>query len=203
MLSIVTGLPGACKTLYTLSKLLPGYRTRSVYVHGIPGLDFEHFNVLELEEPEKWYDLPEGSVIIMDEAQSVFPLRKVGSAVPPKCSHFETHRHKGHDIVLITQDATTLDVHVRKMANAHIHCKRLFGTHSSTIFIYGKYQPKPEDRNCVRTAISSNTWRFDKSIFDHYKSADIIVRTIILLVSTRAKIWSWYRHTITLNHPVR
>ena len=173
MLNIITGLPGACKTLYTLSKILPQCRGRRIYVHGIPGIDHEHFGTEELKNPEKWYEMEEGSVIIIDEAQGTFPLRKAGSPVPRKCSEFETHRHRGFDIHLITQDATTLDVHIRKLAGGHIHCKRLFGSQTSTIFVYGKYQPKPEDRNTIRAAISSNVWPFDRKIFDHYKSADL------------------------------
>ena len=173
MLNVVTGLPGACKTLYTLSKLIPQYRGRSIYVYGIPGIDHEYFGTEPLKDPEKWYKLPEGSVIVMDEAQSIFPLRKAGSPVPKKCSEFETHRHKGFDIILITQDATTLDIHIRKLAGGHIHCRRLFGTQSATIYVYQKHQPKPEDRNTIRSAISSSTWKFDKSVYDHYKSADL------------------------------
>jgi len=173
MLTIVTGLPGACKTLYTLSKLFPLFADRQIYVYDINEIDHAFFGTLPLEDPEAWYELPEGAVIVMDEAQKVFPVRRAGSLVPQKCSEFETHRHKGFDIILLTQDATLLDVHIRKLAGKHIHCQRLFNTQSSTIFEYNKFQPKPEDRNTIKKAVASPTWMFDKKMYGHYKSSDL------------------------------
>lgn len=173
MLTGVTGLPGACKTLYTLSVLFKLYKGRQIYVYNIDGIDHEYFGTIPIEDPETWYELPSGAVIVMDEAQSVFPLRMAGSQVPLKCSKFEEHRHQGHDIILITQDATLLDVHIRKLMGKHFHCKRLFGTQSATIFEYNKFEQKPEDANTIKKAVSSNVWQFDKSIYKHYHSADI------------------------------
>lgn len=173
MLYIVTGLPGACKTLYTLSQLFSEFKDRQIYTHNFDGLDHDHFKTIDLDDPERWFDVPAGAVIAIDEAQGIFPLRKAGSPVPEKCSKFETHRHDGHDVILITQDATILDVHIRKLAGKHIHCKRLFGTESSTIFEYNKFEPKPEDRNTIRKAVSNKVWTFDKSIYEHYHSAEV------------------------------
>lgn len=173
MLNIVTGLPGAGKTLYTLSKLVPEYRGRDIYVYGIPAIDHDHFGSQDLQDPEKWYELPEGAVIVIDEAQKIFPLRRPGSMVPQKCSEFETHRHKGYDIVLLTQDATTLDVHIRKLAGKHIHVHRLFGGMTATIYEYANFEAKPTDRNIRKTALSTKTWKYDKNVFGKYKSADL------------------------------
>jgi len=169
----VTGLPGACKTLWTLSRLFKQFDGRQIYVHNITGIDHEHFGTLPLDDADKWYELPHGAVIVMDEAQGVFPLRIAGSRVPDKCSMFETHRHRGHDVVLITQDATLLDVHLRKLMGKHYHCKRLFGSETSTIFEYNKFEPKPEDANTAKKAISTETYSFDKSIYEHYHSSEM------------------------------
>lgn len=173
MLAIVTGLPGAAKTLYTLSTLINLFKDRQVYIYNIPDIDHEFFGSQPLTDPDNWYELPDGAVIIMDEAQEVFPLRMAGSQVPQKCAAFERHRHQGHDIFLITQDATLLDVHIRKLAGKHYHLKRLFGTESSTVFEYDKFQPKPEDQNTIKRAVAKPTWFFDKSIYSHYKSAEL------------------------------
>jgi len=169
----VTGLPGACKTLWTLSVLFKQYPDRQIYVHNITGIDHEHFGTIEITDPDKWYELPHGAVIVMDEAQGVFPLRIAGSKVPDKCAMFETHRHRGHDVILITQDATLLDVHLRKLMGKHYHCKRLFGAETSTIFEYNKFEPKPEDANTCKKAISTSTYSFDKSIYEHYHSSEM------------------------------
>lgn len=173
MLIIVTGLPGHGKTLYFLAVLLKMFQGRQHYIFNIDGIDHDFFGTELLDDPDKWYDLPAGAVIAMDEAQKVFPLRMAGSKVPLKCSKFEEHRHQGHDIFLLTQDASLLDVHIRKLAGKHLHVKRLFGTESATIFEYEKYQPKPEDANTIKKAISSATWFYDKKIYPHYKSADL------------------------------
>lgn len=172
MLIIVTGLPGAGKTLYALAKLLPQYRGRKVFVEGIPSIDHEYFGTQELKDPDKWYDVPEASVVLMDEAQRVFPVRHAGSKVPRKCSEFETHRHKGLDIVLLTQDATLLDVHLRKLCGKHIHVHRLFGSETSNIYEYGEFQKLPADTNSRKMALHTASFKFPKEIFDHYKSAD-------------------------------
>jgi len=173
MLTIVTGLPGACKTLFTLSVLFKQYGDRQIYVHNFDGIDHEYFETIELQDPEKWFEVPAGGVVAIDEAQTFFGLRKAGSVVPEKCARFETHRHDGHDVILITQDATLLDVHVRKLCGKHFHCKRLFGTESSTIFEYNKFEPKPEDQNTIKKAVSSPVWKFDKEIYEHYHSAEV------------------------------
>jgi hypothetical protein len=173
MLNLITGLPGAGKTLYFLSKVLPQYRGRDVYCYGIPALDHDHFGTRDLEKPEEWYDLSEGAVIVIDEAQKIFPVRSAGSKVPRKCAEFETHRHKGFDVVLLTQDGTTLDVHVRKLAGKHLHVHRLFGGHSANIYEYGNFEGKPTNGNVRKQALGIRSWRYDKTIFDHYKSADL------------------------------
>lgn len=173
MLTIVTGLPGSAKTCYSISEIFRLYADRQIYVHNIDGLDHDHFGTIEIDDPEKWYEVPKGGVVVIDEAQTFFPLRKAGSPVPKKCSKFETHRHDGHDVVLITQDATLLDVHIRKLAGKHFHLKRLFGTETSTVFEYNKFEPKPEDRNTIKKCISNNVWKFDKSVYDYYHSAEV------------------------------
>lgn len=172
MLIMVTGLPGAAKTLYTLSKLVPQYRGRKIFTHGIPAIDHEYFGTQDLDDPEKWYEVPEASVVIIDEAQKVFPVRPAGSQVPRKCSEFETHRHKGLDIILLTQDGSLMDVHVRKLCGKHIHVLRLFGSETSNVYEYAEFQRAPAEKAARKQAISTRSFKFPKEIFDHYKSAD-------------------------------
>lgn len=142
-------------------------------MHNFDGIDHDYFGTVELDDSEKWFEVPAGGVVAIDEAQFFFGLRKAGSFVPEKCARFETHRHDGHDVILITQDATLLDVHVRKLCGKHFHCKRLFGTESSTIFEYNKFEPKPEDQNTIKKAVSSSVWKFDKEIYEYYHSAEV------------------------------
>ena len=89
----------------------------------------KHFNLhfTHFEDARKWFELPRTSVIFIDECQQYFPPRGVGSTKPKHISEFETHRHKGYDIHLVTQDRMLLDVNVRKLANRHIHYHNPFG----------------------------------------------------------------------------
>jgi len=74
-----------------------------------------------------WFKLPKTAIIFIDECQQFFPPRAIGAKVPDHVSEFETHRHKGFDVHLVTQDRMLLDNHVRKLANKHIHYHNPFG----------------------------------------------------------------------------
>ena len=62
-----------------------------------------HWN--DFPDPTTWPDLPRHSIFVIDECQRWFPVRPVGAKVPRHVSEFETHRHKGFDAHLVTQDA--------------------------------------------------------------------------------------------------
>ena len=178
MLFLVTGTPGAGKTLFTLDKVYNTYRknvseaeSRPLFISGIPGLDWEFFGASELKNPEKWYDCPEGSIIIIDEAQRIFPQRSARDSVPKKCHEFETHRHRGQDIYLITQDGNLVDVHLRRLAGKHYHVKRTLGQEVATVYEYDHYQKDPSEYFSKRDAVSTAPWKYPKAIYDKYKSA--------------------------------
>jgi len=95
-------------------------------------LTFEHLKQFNLhftrfDDVRQWFTLPKGSIIFIDECQQFFPPRAIGSKVPDYISNFETHRHHGFDVHLVTQDRMLLDNHVRKLANKHIHYHNPFG----------------------------------------------------------------------------
>jgi len=180
VLHLTTGLPGSGKSLYTLWYLYKTYREnvepkdrRPLYINGVPELDYEFFQADELEDPEKWYELPEGSLIFIDEAQRVFPQRPPSAPVPPKCRQFETHRHRGYDIFVTTQDANTLDVHLRRLTGKHYHLRRVLGQEFATLIEYEGYQSKPMDYFSKKEATSSKPWNYPKAFFERYKSATL------------------------------
>ena len=167
-ISLTTGLPGHGKTLRTIVEVEERRVSegRRVYQHGIPELTLDWF---ELEDPRKWYELPEGSLIIIDEAQKVFPVRPSGSAVPKHVSEFETHRHRGLDIVLITQHPNLIDAHVRKLVERHQHVMRPFG-HSYAVVFEWQVCTDPNRSGVQKQALKSR-WRYPKKAFEYYKSA--------------------------------
>ena len=180
MLNIVTGLPGAGKTLWLLHHVYKTYRDaadranwRPIYINNVEGINLEYFNAEPLDDPDRWYELPEGSIIVMDEAQRVFPQRPASVEVPQKCRQFETHRHRGYDVYLTTQDANTFDVHIRRLAGKHYHLKRVLGQELATVYEYDGYQPKPQDFFAVKEAVSQKPWKYPKEFYQVYKSATL------------------------------
>jgi hypothetical protein len=180
MLTIVTGTPGAGKTLFSLDRILREFRSsdtenqdRPIFINGVPGIDYDFFGADELENPEKWFDCPEGSVIFIDEGQRIFPQRPASAAVPKKCREFETHRHKGFDVIVTTQDANTLDVHLRRLCGRHFHVKRTLGQELAAVIEYDHYQKDPNEYLNKREAITQFSWKYNKKLYERYKSAEV------------------------------
>lgn len=130
MFVLRTGLQGNGKTLNTIKEVdaKAAKEGRPVYYHNIRGFD-PNAEVLqavwqEFDDPLKWYELPQNAIIVIDEAQTFFRVRPVGSAVPPYASALETMRHRGHELHCITQNPGLLDTHFRKLCNSHIHYVR-------------------------------------------------------------------------------
>lgn len=116
-----------CRKLYSAKRQEP----LNDYLAMAETVTIEHLKMFNLhfthfDNAANWYQLPHGSVIFVDECQQTFPPRATGSKVPIHCSEFETHRHKGFDVFLVTQDAMLLDNHVRRLVGAHLHFFRPF-----------------------------------------------------------------------------
>ena len=85
MIKFFTGIPGSSKTLNAVKEINedPLYQNRPIYYHNVKEVTFENWIELSDEEVKKWYELPAGSVIFMDEVQKIFrPGRKYGDNVP-------------------------------------------------------------------------------------------------------------------------
>ncbi len=169
MITLITGLPGACKTLYTLNfvKQKAEKEGRPVFYNGIPELTLPWE---QLEDPEKWHELPEGAIIVIDECQRVFRPRSSSAAVPVHVEKFETHRHKGYDVFLVTQHPMLLDGNVRRLAGQHFHCVRTFGMQRSTIH---EWQSVKENCDKQRKDSVRHEFSFPKEAYNWYKSATI------------------------------
>ncbi|WMU51306.1 hypothetical protein [Pseudomonas aeruginosa] len=52
----------------------PDLPPRTIYYYGIPDMKLDRLKSkwVEFDTPEEWYNLPDGSVIVIDEAQRVF-----------------------------------------------------------------------------------------------------------------------------------
>lgn len=167
MITLITGTPGAGKTLYAVAELLGGeYAGRPLYVDGIPELLLDHEIA---QDPLDWQDwIPQGkdAVLVVDECQRVWRPRHYGKEVPPSVSAMETHRHMGVDVVLITQHPNLLDSNVRRLVGRHIHVRRLWGMSRTMVYEWdGATDPQR-----TSTAIARQ-WKYPKKAFNWYKSA--------------------------------
>lgn len=187
MITVITGTPGAGKTLYAITKLvkpLIGAKVaktdengstveieRKVYTN-IKGLQLDHELIDDSNTGglRNWHEWAEpGAVIVYDEFQKPWPPRPNGSKVPDDIQALDTHRHKGVDFILITQNVINVDRHVHGLVGRHLHVRRM-GNMPLTI-VY-------EWDHCSRSlmyskSVSKSPWRYDKSVFKLYHSADL------------------------------
>ncbi len=174
MIDLTTGVPGSGKTLLLIELIYQNFQSEQIrpLFSNVAGLDFDALRCFPLPDPEKWYDLPDGCIIVIDECQRWFPPRANGSAVPEHIKRFETHRHQGLDIYLITQHPKLIDVNLRKLAGRHRHCYRPFGMKQRTVLEWNSVCEEPEPNNSTSTALSTKV-KFDESLFKYYKSATV------------------------------
>lgn len=78
MIYLRTGLPGAGKTLMTLAEVREraSRENRPVFYAGIEILKPEEFpGWLVMDDPAKWYECPDGAIIVHDECQTLYRPR--------------------------------------------------------------------------------------------------------------------------------
>lgn len=180
MIELRTGLPGAGKTLFAIWQTYERAKKerREVFYSGIrdclvPGWK-EFGAVVDPERPwntdaSEWYQLPKNSIIVIDEAQRLFRPRHYAKEVPPYVSELETHRHKGLDLVLITQEPRLLDANVRRLVGRHVHAVRAFGANGVTLHEWSEVREDTQSRDDSIRALTP----YPKEVFSWYKSAEV------------------------------
>jgi zona occludens toxin len=170
MITLLTGLPGNGKTLFALwfVKQKAEKENREVYYHNIKDLTLPW----TVTDPEKWFDLPAGSIIVIDEAQFVFSKKPSGSKLPDFYEKLAVHRHSGYDIFIITQHPSLIDNFVRQLVGQHFHTVRKFGMNRSTVYEWSAANPAPQNPSAHKSAISLK-WAYPKEVYTYYKSAEV------------------------------
>lgn len=176
MIRLITGLPGSGKTLLAVELIKQNSSSEDIrpVFSNISGLAHDKLRTFELENPDTWYDLPPHSIIIIDECQRWFRPRPNGSTVPKFISELETHRHYGHDIILITQHPRLVDIHVRKLVEQHQHVVRPFGMNYRKLHEWQSCNEDPAPSTTEKDALVKKI-AFDKKLYDCYKSATVHV----------------------------
>ncbi len=169
MITLITGTPGAGKTLYALNyvKDLSERENRPVFYNGVNDLKLPWS---ELEKGEDWHTVPSGSIVLIDECQRVFRPRGNGSSVPKHVEALETHRHGGVDLVVITQHPMLVESNVRRLVGRHFHVVRTFGMKRATV-----HEWMQTKENCDKNRSDSvrHEFGYPAKSFDWYKSAEL------------------------------
>jgi zona occludens toxin len=171
MLHLITGVPGAGKTSFTLAEFL-AIENRPKYATPVNGLDYAKHNIEKIDSLEEWVHLPEGSVIFCDEAQQFLRPKRKDAVSPEWVTEFETHRHRGLDFYCTTQHPMFIDIHFRRLVGEHVHYHRAYG---SRLIAQRKWQrciDDPNDYHATQEAEIKHL-TLPKHIFKEYKSTTV------------------------------
>lgn len=173
MIYLFTGSPGASKTLNVIKFICEdkAFKDRDIYYHRIKELTLPWIR-LDEEEVMAWNTLPEGAVLIVDEAQYLMPVRDPRKPLPEWILKMSEHRHKGYDLVFITQSPMLLDAGFRRFVGRHTHIERVFGMESARHLTWEKCVTEIEDYHKRKEAVVKRVG-FDKKYFGVYKSAEV------------------------------
>lgn len=179
---LVTGQPGHGKTAWAIDYAFKLKKEgREVYASGIKDFDYQRAGFHFLAEPEKWQDLPDGSVVLLDECYTVFPNRNPGAKVPDHVEAMARHRHRGFDFVLIAQQGLQLDPFLRGLYEQHIHVRQTSVLRSKTkLKRWNQYQG-----NVNGACNDVIDWLRPSYVFDYYTSTTKI--------TTKRHVPTWLR----------
>lgn len=179
---LITGQPGAGKTLYAVSEILQKYvdAGRPIFCAGLEGLKLPYQPFPPVEEwterrqvPDMpgttapFFTFPPDSVLVWDECQSIFPTRSTNSRAPDHVVAFTTHRKTGIDCILITQRPKQMDSMLQGLVNEHRHIRRIWGMSRAVIYTWDQCSLNMSNyREATR-----KVWQYPKKAFTLYTSA--------------------------------
>lgn len=169
MITLITGVPGAGKTLYAVDQILqPEAKAgRKLFVDGIPDLLITHEPAPDPLEWPKW--APEGAHIVIDEVQRVWRPEAAGRAIPDSIAQLETHRHRGLDFTIMTQHPNLIHSNVRRLVGRHIHVRKT----ALGVYLYEYPECMNSPDTAYKSALTKVRWPHPKRSFGAYKSASI------------------------------
>jgi len=169
MIYYISGQPGHGKTLYTISLALKFQEEgRTIYSYGIPGENRELTGFLPVDDPSKWQDLPDNSVVVLDECYTHFPKMPAGSKVPQHIEAMARHRHRGFDFLIISQKGDQIHDFLKGLIEEHRHVARKFGGKTARIKIWDRFESGSAK---AKDYITSKLFRYPKKLYGYYRSA--------------------------------
>ncbi|MXN77183.1 hypothetical protein GR157_20885 [Burkholderia sp. 4701] len=168
MITLITGVPGSGKTLYAvwlLTKLAEG---RRVLVDGIRDLAVEH---VEIDEPwlRQWHvNAQAHDLIVIDEAQRIYPPTTASQKPTPDVEQLHVHRHMGVDFIIITQHPQRISKTVRDLVGRHVHVRNLFGLKRAVLYEWDHCHNPSSLKDAVK-----RQWSYPREVFKLYTSAEV------------------------------
>jgi len=163
---LYTGLPGAGKTNHMVAEITRLLSEgRRVFVANLNGMNIPGAEVLD--DPRTWPDLPDGCAVFVDEAQKFWRGGRTSEATP-EIHELETHRHRGFDFWLTTQQPTYLNSHLRKLVGEHTHHVRRTSSIAQT-WTWKRCADDPVSSSEQELA-EGGMYKYDPTAFDKYRS---------------------------------
>ena len=168
-ITLITGVPGSGKTLYAVwyaqQQLKAG---RRLVVDGIRDLALEH-ELVDETWVRQWFDnAKHQDLIIIDEAQRIWPPTSVSVKPTPDIEKLHVHRHLGVDFILITQHPQRINKTIRDLVGRHVHVRRLFGMRRAMLYEWDHCHNVGSLRDSVKTQ-----WAYPRKVFELYTSAEV------------------------------
>lgn len=180
---LITGLIGSGKTLravwYIDQEIKAG---RAVYACNLNGINIP--GVMPWEDPKKWQELPPGALLVVDEAQRYWRARRAGE-VPEELQAMETSRHDAVSFLILTQQPSYLDKHLRGLVTRHEHLYRRMGANASALYSWERCIDDPMNAT-DRDGSDQSMFVYPKHLFGAYKSSE--QHTVKFKMGTRAKM---------------
>lgn len=204
---VITGLPGASKTAEMMVMLVAAAKKadRPIFAAGIDGLKPGLAQVLD--DPTKWKDCPDGSLIFIDEAWKWFGhLHSAARQVTPDhVLGLAEHRHRGMDFVWTTQAPAQLYPFARSMIEQHWHIVRKFGTSFRDVYKWGELQDECKSEG-VRARAEKSLSAIPSEVFGLYESASVhtiksripfkLLMIPVLVVAAALAVFGVYRYFV-------
>lgn len=180
MIGLITGMPGNGKTLRAVEKIIEAKAENDLLVKtgkaeprffysNIDGLQLDYVQPLDKD----WRQYPDGSFLVYDEAHQLFPSTgKPGRSDDPIINQMDEHRHRGFDMLMITQWPTKIHHEIRSLMTLHEHVHRAFGMERAGLYSWNRVQIDPYDDK-ARSTGSEEIWPYPKKLYQVYKSATL------------------------------
>ena len=181
-INFITGLPRQGKTLFTICyvKEKAEKEKRDVYYCNIPEVTIDGWT--EIDHPDKWMELPDNCLVLVDELQDFWGNAAIAAKVPEPILELSKHGKRGIEFYFITQDPSLVHITPRKLCEWHYHVIRSFGTQNCTVHKFYRMQNEPDK---VKRNAEKIIWHYKTEVFGKkdkdgnwirkpwYKSADV------------------------------